>query len=192
MARHEAQEALPSALPVVLSVHQDHFGHSLDSERAQEGSRGHQTMQAGTPACTVMQERQVTTPEMTEENPKITETGQTAVLVKGALSCIDSNGARPMTPDEFHRCIGRMADHLDDETRISDPSVWGQASSGDMEVYFLLPTASGPALNRQIAEILGEMTDAAELIWANDPRPRRTEAASILAQTSQLVEPVAA
>lgn len=112
---------------------------------------------------------------------------QAEVTVSGSLSCIDNDGARPMTPEEFHDVIGRMADHLDDETSITDPSVWGQAASGDMEIYFLLPAVAGaPALIEQIAHIIGRMGDAVGLIWANDPRPpTRTEAAPMLEQKSQ-------
>ena len=112
---------------------------------------------------------------------------QAEVKVSGSLSCIDSDGARPLTPEEFHDVIGRMADHLDDETSITDPTVWGQAASADMEIYFLLPVVSGvPALNQQIADVIGRMGDAVGLIWANGPRPpARTEAAPMLAQKSQ-------
>ena len=117
----------------------------------------------------------------------MTVTMQAEVKVSGALSCIDSDGARPLTPEEFHDVIGRMADHFDDETSITDPTVWGQAASGDMEIYFLLPAVSGaPALNEQIAHIIGRMGDAVGLVWANDPRsPARTEATPMMSQTSQ-------
>ena len=82
----------------------------------------------------------------------MTVTVQAEVKVSGSLSCIDSDGARPLTPEEFHDVIGRMADHLDDETSITDPTVWGQAATGDMEIYFLLPGMLGaPALNEKIA-----------------------------------------
>ena len=117
----------------------------------------------------------------------MTVTMQAEVKVSGSLSCIDSDGARPLTPEEFHDVIGRMADHFDDETSITDPTVWGQAATGDMEIYFLLPGMLGaPALNEQIAHIIGGMGDAVGLVWANDPRPpTRTEATPMLSQTSQ-------
>ena len=121
---------------------------------------------------------------------------QAEVTVAGALSCIDSDGARPLTSDEFHDIISRIADHLDDESRITDPSVWGQASSGDMEMYFRLPDPAGPpALNVQIADIIRKMGKAVGLVWASDPKPpSRVDAATMLAQKSQRCDlvPVAA
>jgi hypothetical protein len=115
---------------------------------------------------------------------------QAEVKVSGSLSCIDSDGARPLTPEEFHDVIGRMADHLDTETRITDPTVWGQAATGEMEIYFLLPAMSrAPALLEQTAHIIGEMGDAVGLVWANDPRPPRSaEATPVLSQTSQSLD----
>ena len=117
----------------------------------------------------------------------MTEQFQAEVTVAGVLSCIDSDGARPLTSDEFHNIISRIADHLDDESRITDPSVWGQASSGDMEMYFRLPDPAGPpTLNTQIADIIRKMGEAVGLVWANDPTPaRRVDAATLLAQKSQ-------
>ena len=117
----------------------------------------------------------------------MTVTVQAEVKVSGSLSCIDSDGARPLTPEEFHDVIGRMADHLDDETSITDPTVWGQAATGDMEIYFLLPGMLGaPALNEKIAYVIGGMGDAVGLVWADAPRsPVRTEATPMLSQTSQ-------
>ena len=111
---------------------------------------------------------------------------QAEVTVAGALSCIDNDDARPLTSDEFHDIISRIADHLDDESRITDPSVWGQASSGDME-YFRLPDPAGPpTLNVQIAGIIRQMGEAVGLVWASDPRPpNRVDAATMLAQKSQ-------
>ena len=118
------------------------------------------------------------------------------MTVAGALSCIDSDGARPLTSDEFHDIISRIADHLDDESRITDPSVWGQASSGDMEMYFRLPEPAGPpTLNVQIADIIRKMGETVGLVWANDPNPPTgADAATMLAQKSQRCDlvPVAA
>ncbi|MCY4663235.1 MAG: hypothetical protein OXC00_01060 [Acidimicrobiaceae bacterium] len=116
-----------------------------------------------------------------------TEHLQAEVTVAGALSCIDNDGARALTSDEFHDIIGRIADHLDDESRITDPSVWGQASSGDMEMYFRLPDPAGlPTLNVQIADIIRQMGEAVGLVWANDPSPpSRVDVATMLAQKSQ-------
>ena len=111
---------------------------------------------------------------------------QAEVTISGTLSCIDKDGARPLGADEFQDIISRIADHLDDEAGITDPSVWGQASTGDMEVYFLLPDPAGPPALSQIADIFRRMSDVVGLIWANDSSPRpRIYGAPLLAPKSQ-------
>ncbi len=109
------------------------------------------------------------------------------VTVTGTLSCIDRDGVRPLTPDEFHDVMDRMANHLDDEAKITDPCTWGQASTGDMEIYFLLADpVAGPALNRRIADIIRSMSDTVGLVWTNDPDPpSRVDAVPMLVQKSQ-------
>ena len=64
------------------------------------------------------------------------------VSVTGTLTCIDENGARALTADEFHDVMDRIAEHLDNEAEITDPGTWGQASTGDMEVHFVLASRS--------------------------------------------------
>ena len=109
------------------------------------------------------------------------------VTFTGTLSCIDGDGARPLTPDEFNDVMDGMADHFDDEAEITDACTWGQAITGDMEIYFLLADpVAGPELNRRIADVIRRMSDAVGLVWANGPeRPSRTGAAPLLAQRSQ-------
>ena len=90
--------------------------------------------------------------------------------ITGTLSCIDRDGSRPMTDDEFTEIIFAIADHLDDVPDITDPGVWGQSSTGDMKVHFFVPD-SVPVLDGKIVDIIGKMMDAVGLIWAKDPRP---------------------
>ena len=119
-------------------------------------------------------------------------TNHVQVRVAGALTCIDHDGARLLTTDEFHDVMDRIAEHLDDETRITDAGTWGQVSTGEMELYFVLaePTA-GPELNQQVGSIIKEMGEAAGLIWATDPSPSAGVARPVLSQTRQLCELVA-
>ncbi len=44
--------------------------------------------------------------------------------------------------------MDRIAEHLDNETGIADPSTWGQASTGEVEIRFMLeaPVVGGPEL----------------------------------------------
>ncbi len=123
------------------------------------------------------------------------ETHHVAVSVAGTLSCVDSSGVRPMTDAEFSDVIWSMADHLDDEAGITDPSVWGQASTGDMKVRFYLRDSAGlPVLDGTINNIIARLTDAVGLLWANNPRPPVAEDASVklLAATSQHLDLVPA
>lgn len=115
------------------------------------------------------------------------------VRVTGALTCIDHDGTRPLAADEFHDVMDRIAEHLDDEARITDAGTWGQAGTGDMELYFVLvePTA-GPELNRQVGSIIKDMGEAVGLTWANEPSPVAGAAGPVLSQTRQLCELVAA
>ena len=111
------------------------------------------------------------------------------VRVAGALTCIDGDGARPLTTDEFHDVMDRIAEHLDDDTRVTDAGTWGQVSTGDMELYFVLAEpAAGPELNQRVGSIIKEMGEAAGLIWANDLEPASGIAGPVLSQTRQLCE----
>ena len=118
----------------------------------------------------------------------MTEAYHVEVSVAGMLSCVDSNGARAMTDDEFSEIIWSMADHLDDVKAITDPSVWGQACTGEMRVRFYVPDpAKLPVVDGTITAIIATMIDVVGLVWSNDPRPPVAEDASVklLAATRQ-------
>ena len=116
------------------------------------------------------------------------------VSVTGTLTCIDEDGARPLTSDEFHHMMDRIAEHLDNEAEITDPGTWGQASTGNMEVHFILvDPVAGPELNQQIGSIIGRMGEGVGLIWPTKPsRATRGVSGTMLAQTRQICELVAA
>ncbi len=116
------------------------------------------------------------------------------VSVTGTLTCIDENGARPLTSDEFHDVMDRIAEHLDNEAEITDPGTWGQASTGDMEVHFVLADAvAGPELNQQVGSIIRRMGEGVGLLWPTKPsRTTRSVSGTMLAQTRQICELVAA
>lgn len=116
------------------------------------------------------------------------------VRVAGKLSCMGDDGARPLTADEFHDVMDRIAAHLDNEAEITDPGTWGQASTGDVEVHFVLADrVGGPELNQQVGSIIKRVGDEVGLIWPTGPS-RRTRGVSgtMLAQTLQVCELVAA
>lgn len=115
------------------------------------------------------------------------------VRVAGALTCIEHGGTRPLTADEFHDVMDRIAEHLDDEARITDAGTWGQAGTGDMELCFVLAEpAAGPDLNRRVGSIIEEMGEAVGLSWADERGLVAGAAGPALAQTSQVCEQVAA
>ena len=116
------------------------------------------------------------------------------VSVTGTLTCIGENGARALTADEFHDVMDRIAEHLDNEAEITDPGTWGQASTGDMEVHFILvDPVAGPELNQQVGSIIRRMGEEVGLIWPTAPsRATRRVSGTMLAQTRQICELVAA
>ena len=116
------------------------------------------------------------------------------VSVTGKLTCVDEDGARPLTSDEFHDVMDRMAEHLDNEAEITDPGTWGQASTGNMEVHFILvDPIAGPDLNQQVGSIIRRMGERVGLIWPTAPSPaERGVSGTMLAQTRQICELVAA
>ena len=61
-----------------------------------------------------------------------------AVTVGGTLRCIDVEGGRPMSAAEFHKTLDRVASYLDNAADISEPTVWGQAKTGVIEITFIL------------------------------------------------------
>lgn len=92
------------------------------------------------------------------------------VRVAGTLTCIDSGGARPLAADEFHDVMDRIAGHLDDEAGIADACTWGQASTGDMEISFVVAgPVAGPELNQRVGSVIAGMGEAAGLIWPSGP-----------------------
>ncbi len=116
------------------------------------------------------------------------------VSVTGKLTCIDEDGARPLTSDEFHDVMDRIAAHLDNEAEITDPGTWGQASTGNMEVHFILvDPVAGPELNQQVGSIIRRMGEEVGLIWPSAPSgAERSASGTMLAQTRQICELVAA
>ena len=116
------------------------------------------------------------------------------VSVTGKLTCVDEDGARPLTSDEFHDVMDRIAEHLDSEAEITDPGTWGQASTGNMEVHFILvDPIAGPDLNQQVGSIIRRMGEEVGLIWPTSPSgAERGASGTMLAQTRQICELVAA
>ncbi|MCY4068482.1 MAG: hypothetical protein OXE79_05155 [Acidimicrobiaceae bacterium] len=116
--------------------------------------------------------------------------------VAGMLRCVDADAGgsvdRRLGFEEFHDLMDRIAEHLDNEAEIADPSTWGQASTGDMEIRFVLeaPPVGGPELNQRIGSILKRLGDEVGLAWSTRPStgPRHGTSGMMLTQTRQICE----
>lgn len=112
------------------------------------------------------------------------------VRVTGTLTRVDEDGAGPLTADEFHDVMDRIAEHLDNEAEITDPGTWGRAGTGSMEIHFVLAgPAAGPELNRRVGSVIRRMGEGVGLIWPTRPS---SVSGTMLAQTRQVCELVAA
>lgn len=67
------------------------------------------------------------------------------VTVEGALTHTDDQGVeRPVTEQDFDDCFTRIATAIYDDDDISDPILWGQASTGDLELTFSHEASDDP------------------------------------------------
>ena len=64
------------------------------------------------------------------------------VTFTATVRAMNEEGARPATEAEFTRVFKAIADHLHSRDDLIEPDVWGQASTGNLEVRFMLPVAS--------------------------------------------------
>ena len=65
------------------------------------------------------------------------------VTYQGILMAIDGDTERMLTNAEFLEAFDQMADKLYELDGLIDPSLWGQASSGRVELEFTLLSANG-------------------------------------------------
>ncbi len=68
-------------------------------------------------------------------------TTQVEVTYEGVLMAVDSDAERHLTSEEFSVAFEQMADKLYEISGLVDPSLWGQASNGQIELEFCLPSA---------------------------------------------------
>ncbi len=60
------------------------------------------------------------------------------VSYKATLAAVDNDVERKLTSQEFSAAFERMADKLHGTDGLVDPSLWGQASNGKIEINFYL------------------------------------------------------
>ena len=116
-----------------------------------------------------------------------TRGSHTEVTTAGTLSRIDAEAPRPLAYDEFVDFVNSIADQLHADGSLIDPSVSGQASTGEITIVFGVPIPIGdPELNRRLTETLEGLSTAHDLVWSRDPAPRaHSHAATMLHLTSQ-------
>ena len=61
------------------------------------------------------------------------------VTYQGVLVAVDGDAERKLTSEEFTVAFEQMAERLHEIDGLVDPSLWGQASSGQIELAFCLP-----------------------------------------------------
>lgn len=67
------------------------------------------------------------------------ETTHVEVTYQGVLVAVDGDAERNVTSEEFSVAFEQMAERLHEINGLMDPSLWGQASSGQIELAFCLP-----------------------------------------------------
>lgn len=64
------------------------------------------------------------------------------VTYEGVLVAVDGDAERKLTSEEFSVAFEQMAERLHEIDGLVDPSLWGQASNGQIELAFCLPRFS--------------------------------------------------
>ena len=67
------------------------------------------------------------------------ETTHVEVTYEGFLVAVDGDAERKVASEEFSVAFEQMAERLHEIDGLVDPSLWGQASSGQIELAFCLP-----------------------------------------------------
>ena len=67
------------------------------------------------------------------------ETTHVEVTYEGVLVAVDGDAERKLTSEEFSIAFEQMAEKLHSIDGLVDPSLWGQASNGQVELAFCLP-----------------------------------------------------
>ncbi|MCY4136043.1 MAG: hypothetical protein OXG30_14205 [bacterium] len=67
------------------------------------------------------------------------ETIHVEVTYEGVLVAVDGDAERKLTSEEFSIAFEQMAEKLHEIDGLVDPSLWSQASNGQIELAFCLP-----------------------------------------------------
>lgn len=67
------------------------------------------------------------------------DTTHVEVTYEGVLVAVDGEAERKLTSEEFSMAFEQIAERLHEIDGLVDPSLWGQASNGQIELAFCLP-----------------------------------------------------
>ncbi len=102
------------------------------------------------------------------------ETTHVEVTYEGVLVAVDGDTERKLTSEEFSVAFEQMAEKLYEIDGLVDPSLWGQASTGQIELDFCLPS-SGNAKEptAHVMAVIAEVTAAGgiDMDWGGETAP---------------------
>ena len=111
------------------------------------------------------------------------------VTFTATVRTMDEEGARPATEAEFTGVFKAIADHLYSRDDLVEPDVWGQASTGNLEVRFMLPVCHETVADsapRRVAQIIDEMNNAAKIVTGFDFQDTLPPHATVIASSPNL------
>ena len=82
----------------------------------------------------------------------------------GTVSCIDDEGGRLLAFEQFDALVDKIATHLDSAPGISDPCVWGQGSTGELEISCVLTVAAPASVDNPLDRFIRDVCDAGDLM----------------------------
>ena len=83
------------------------------------------------------------------------------ITVGGTISCIEDEGGRPLA---FDALVDKIAAHLDSALGVSDPCVWGQGSTGELEISCVLTVAGRASADNPLDQFIRDVCDAGDLM----------------------------
>ena len=89
---------------------------------------------------------------------------QVEIAVAGTVSCIEDEGGRPLAFGEFDALVDKIAVHLHSAPGVSDPCVWGQASTGELEISCVLTVAAPASVDNPLDQFIRDVCDAGDLM----------------------------
>ena len=110
------------------------------------------------------------------------ETTHVEVTYEGALMAVNGDAERKLTSEEFSVAIEQMAEKLYEIDGLVDPSLWGQASTGQIELEFCLPRSDiAKKATAHAMAVIAEVTAAGgiDMDWCGETAPNGEKPAEL-------------